>query len=248
MLVEGSLAGEKCFYDCPISLRLFGTSDPIERANLKARMKADRLPVEALDQREKEAKRKKVEDLKKFQDEKRAMAARARSRQQHSVGSSQFEYSGSSSQRDETPARSLEEIIGDSQRFNPREVGEFVEKFGAGEEVLSKMAMAELPEKLATKLLPYQRQALAWLVEKENPQLPPVGSKDVVQMWKRSAWDKDMFTNIATNFSLKGQAPTLASGGILAVSGILGYKCKSFFESLLAFIIRMTWVLGRPWK
>ena len=75
--------------------------------------------------------------------------------------------------------------------------------------------MADFPEKLATKLLPYQRQALAWLMEKEKPQLPAVGSTDVVQLWKRDSKDSRLFTNIATNFSTR-EPPTLSSGGILA--------------------------------
>lgn len=197
-------------------------------------MKSDNLPVDALNQREREAKIKKLEELKKYQAEQKALAAKARSGRQQGLGGNQSGYAGAISQRDQTPVqipvRSIEEIMSESQRLNTREMGEVVEKFGLGEEVLSKMPMADFPQKLATKLLPYQRQALAWLVEKENPQLPPVGSKDVVQMWKRSAWDKNMFTNIATNFSLKGQEPTLASGGILAVSGIL--TCLLHFSRL----------------
>ena len=78
------------------------------------------------------------------------------------------------------------------------------------------MPIAEFPKRLATMLLPYQRQALYWLLEKENPQLPPVGSDESVQLWKRAKHSKDVFTNIATNFSVKGTNPVLASGGILS--------------------------------
>lgn len=52
LLVEGSLAGKKSTYDCPIALRLYGTSEPTERESLKNRMKRDYLPVDALDLRE----------------------------------------------------------------------------------------------------------------------------------------------------------------------------------------------------
>ena len=78
------------------------------------------------------------------------------------------------------------------------------------------MPMVESPERLKTQLLPYQRQGLAWLLDRENPQIPPAGSTDVVQLWKRSTTDTKLFTNIATNFSIKNQEPSLASGGILA--------------------------------
>ena len=91
-----------------------------------------------------------------------------------------------------------------------------VEKFGLDEAALANLPMADFPKKLATRLLPYQRQALHWLLEKENPQLPPAGSDDSVQLWKRPKHTKDVFTNIATNFSVKGTKPVLASGGILS--------------------------------
>ena len=220
-MVEGSLAGSKGTYDCPIALRLFGTSDPLERANLRRRMKADRLPVEVLDQRETEAKRRKIEELKRLEATRKAMAAKAakagRKGQEAPLRSSQMQFAGSSSQGDSMPVQSLEEIMEESQRLNPRDMGEVVEKFGKGEDFLSQMPMAALPERLSTKLLPYQCQALAWLLEKETPKLPPPGSKEVVQLWKRSK-DPRVFTNIATNFSLKDQPPALAKGGILAVS------------------------------
>lgn len=182
-------------------------------------MKTDKLPVEALDQRENEAKRRKVEELKRLQAAKKAMALKTGKRaQEEALRSSQMQFAGSSSQGDSMPTQSLEELMEESQRLNPRDMGQVVEKFGMGEEFLSQMPMAALPERLTTQLLPYQRQALAWLMEKENPRLPPPGSKEVVQLWKRSSKDSRMFTNIATNFSLKDQLPSLAKGGILAVS------------------------------
>ena len=89
------------------------------------------------------------------------------------------------------------------------------EKFGAGEDILAAMPMADCPEKLATELLPYQRQALAWLLDKEKPKLPAADSVDVVQLWKRIPQNPKLFTNIATNFSTL-EAPALSNGGILA--------------------------------
>lgn len=53
-------------------------------------------------------------------------------------------------------------------------------------------------------------------MEKENPKLPLEGSGEAVQLWKRSKKDRDVFTNVATNFSVKGRKPILASGGILS--------------------------------
>lgn len=48
----------------------------------------------------------------------------------------------------------------------------------------------------------------------ENPKLPPPGSNEIVQLWKRGARN-GMFTNIVTNHSTF-TTPTLFSGGILA--------------------------------
>ena len=215
LLVEGSLAGRVGQFDCPIALKLFGTNDPLERADLRARMRADRLPTEVIDQKEKEAKQRKAEELKRIAAAKKAQGrgGKAASGQQWSQNS-QMSFEGVSSQSQSS--QSIEDIMETSTRFNPREMGEVVEKFGAGEEILAAMPMAEIPGQLSTQLLPYQRQGLAWLLEKENPQLPPQDSDDAVQLWKRSNRGKDVWTNIATNFSIQGQQPTLASGGILS--------------------------------
>jgi SWI/SNF-related matrix-associated actin-dependent regulator of chromatin subfamily A3 len=52
------------------------------------------------------------------------------------------------------------------------------------------------------------------MLDKESPQLPVQGSKDVVQLWRRHSRIPSLLTNLATNFSMKN--PVLASGGILA--------------------------------
>ena len=215
--MEGCLTDRVGTYDCPIALKLFGTSDPVERANLRNQMKADGLPLEVIDQREREAKKRKAEELKKIAAAKKDKANSGKTGGGQKLGHfSQTDLAGTLSQGGGNSGQSPEELMGTSQRFNPRELGEVTEKFGAGEDALAQMSMAECPSKLQTQLLPYQRQALAWLLEKESPELPSVGSDDAVQLWKRSKHNPRLFTNIATNFSLKDKAPTLASGGILS--------------------------------
>ena len=202
-------------YDCPIALKLFGTSEPVERANLRNQMKADRLPSAVIDQKEKEAKKRKAEELKKIAAAKKGKGGKAGGGGQQWGHSSQNEYVGTLSQGDGQSSQSIEDLIDGSERFNPREVGSVVEKFGAGEDALAAMPMADCPKKLATQLLPYQRQALAWLLEKESPELPSAGSDNAVQLWKCSQ-NGQIYTNVATSFSLKNRRPTLASGGILS--------------------------------
>ena len=212
LIVEGALANNIGTYDCPIILKLFGTSEPVERANLRNQMRSDKLPTTMLDEKEKEAKRRKAEELKKMAAAKRS--AKVGKGSQNIPPSSDF--AGTSSQRMLEPEKSLEEFIEASQRFDPREMGEVAEKFGATEDVLAEMPMANCPKELSTELLPYQRQALAWLLEKENPQMPPEGSDDAVQLWKRDKRSNNIYTNVATNYSIQGQPPKLGSGGILS--------------------------------
>lgn len=213
--MEGCLSGRVGAYDCPIALKLFGTSEPVERANLRNQMRADRLPSAVIDQKENEAKKCKAEELKKIAAAKKGKGGKTGGGGQQWGHSSQTDYAGTLSQGDGNSSQSIEELIDGSERFNPREVGSVIEKFGAGEDALAAMPMAGCPKKLATQLLPYQLQALAWLLEKENPQLPPAGSDDAVQLWKCSH-NGQIYTNVATSFSLKNQKPTLASGGILS--------------------------------
>ncbi len=178
-------------------------------------MKADRLPSSVIDQKEKEAKKRKAEELKKIAAAKKGKGGKTGGGGQQWGHSSQTEYAGTLTQGIGDSSQSIEDLIDGSERFNPREVGNVVEKFGAGEDALAAMPMAKCPDKLATQLLPYQRQALAWLLEKENPQLPSPGSDNAVQLWKCSQ-NGQIYTNVATSFSLKNQKPTLASGGILS--------------------------------
>ena len=212
LIVEGSLAGNIGTYDCPMTVKLFGTSEPVERANLRNQMKADRLPTNVIDQKEKEARQRKAEELKKLAAAKKT-AKGARGSQNIPPNG---DFTGTSSQGISEPEKSLDDFIEASQRFDPREMGQVAEKFGTTEDVLAEMPMADCPKQIATELLPYQRQALAWLLEKEDPQMPPEGSDDAVQLWKRDKHRKNVYTNVATNFSIQGQQPQLGSGGILS--------------------------------
>ncbi|KAA8570869.1 hypothetical protein EYC84_000258 [Monilinia fructicola] len=198
IVVEGIIAGEKKTYDCAILLKIYGPADPAVRANLESQLAAKRLPLKT-----------------------RAIAAPVQSkalvpppqRKQMGFKSSQ---GGSSSQPElvPPPVIDLAHFVANSERFNPREINKMAEDLGLPEDVLSKMPMANQPESLKSQLLPYQRQGLAWMLEKENPVLPDAKSEKVVQLWKASKEHRGTYKNIATNYCAK--APKLASGGILA--------------------------------
>ena len=198
--MEGVLSGEKGSWDCPINLKIFGPGEPVARAQLEAKLKSDRVPIKKLGIAAPKAPKKAVPPPQ---------------RRQMGYHSSQSSSQPSSSQPEPLPELGIEHFIQHSERFNPRDVEKLVEEWGAGEDALKSMPMAEQPLDLISTLLPYQRQGLAWLLEKERPALPAVGSTDVVQLWKRSAERSNAFTNIATQYST-ATPPVLAKGGILA--------------------------------
>jgi Superfamily II DNA/RNA helicases, SNF2 family len=213
LLVEGILTGPKGYYDCPVLLNLFGTSEATKKDDLKKRMQQDKLPVSKLVQTDRDAAKKAKDqavERKKAEKHARAMALGKAAQQFQANDNSMF--ANLSVPTGLGTNESLEELLSQSSSFNPREVGQVVESFGQKEADLAKMPMADSPEGLSTQLLPYQRQGLAWMIAQESPQLPAPDSDAVVQLWKR---DGSKFTNIATNFST-ATAPHLASGGILA--------------------------------
>jgi len=195
LVIEGVIAGEKGSWDCPVLLKVYAPSDPATRAQLEARMKPDRLPLKA---RNAAAPKKPV---KQVEPPRRPMGFQ--------------NLQSSSSQPEPILELSIQDFVASSERFTPRDVQEIVEQWGVGKDALSKMPMADQPKGLSSTLLPYQRQGLAWMLEKENPVLPAQGSKDVVQLWKRDQTRANAFQNIATMFTT-AEIPKLARGGILA--------------------------------
>ncbi|EEH06150.1 DNA repair and recombination protein RAD5B [Histoplasma capsulatum G186AR] len=211
LLIEGVLSGVKGFFDCPIELKLYGTSNPVQQLELMQKMERDRLPLKAI-KRFRSGKAKSAAHPRKAANQGRSLV-NGKGQQWQSSGDPTYANLYIPSRNEPTnEIASLEDIIGQSTTFNPREMGQVVEKFGTNEEELARMPMAPCPKALSTELLPYQRQGLAWMLDKESPKLPSKGSQDVVQLWKRSG---HMFTNIATNYTTAAEPP-LASGGILA--------------------------------
>lgn len=219
LLVEAQITGHKGEFDCPIEIRLYGTNEPVERENLVAQMRADKLPIGNATER----KRKDAAAQKERQRLAKEAAKRAKKNGGAVVGvgdgqnweNSMSDYMAGSSQSDSVGlGPSLEDIIGGSERFNPRNFENVVEEFGVKEQELAAMPKAAQPEALQTDMHPFQLQGLQWMLDKESPQLPAQGSKDVVQLWQRHSRIPNAFTNLATNHSVTN--PVLASGGILA--------------------------------
>ena len=212
LLVEGALTGHKDYYECPIGLKLFGTTDPVAGPALRQQMQDLRLPINEFTRNEREAK-KRAQELEK-QKKARDKAVAAMQKKGNTVfdneGNGKWSNLGQSVGIGLPPGPNMDQLLEGTSTFNPREVESLVSKLGAGEDVLAKLPMADQPEMLATMLLPYQRQGLQWMLDHESPKLPE--ADDVVQLWKKAG---NVYTNIATNFSLT-KGPQLASGGLLA--------------------------------
>ena len=197
--MEGVIAGDKGSFDCPILLKVYGPADPYDRARLQSRLKADKVPIKTS----------------------ATKAPRNGGKPVEPSGRKKLGFTSSGSAAALDPADrppeelSIQDFVQNSERFRPRDVQEIVDAWGVGEDALSKMPMAEQPAGLISTLLPYQRQGLKWMLEKESPAVPAVGSTDVVQLWKRSPTRPNVFQNVATNYCTSS-TPRLARGGILA--------------------------------
>jgi SWI/SNF-related matrix-associated actin-dependent regulator of chromatin subfamily A3 len=234
LIVEGRTAGPKDYYECPLELHLYGSNNPIERSNNKAEMQRLHLPIDGLrvqEQSEKKRERELAErnkQLKKTAKNGGSMPGNGGG-QQWSLQSSQY----AASQNGGIALPTLDDIMRESERFNSRNADGMAEKFGLKEETLKNMPMADQPSFLETQLLPFQRQGLRWLLDKESPVIPAAGSKESVQLWKRSDRNPNLIVNIATNFALERESPALSSGGILADDMGLG-KTMQMISLLLA--------------
>lgn len=226
LLIEATLTGSKGEFDCPVELKLYGTNEPAHRDHLTSQMRADKLPVGHIaDRQRKEAKAEKERQSLAKKAEKQAkkrggVVVGTTAGGSHENGMADFA-AGSSQSDGLGPGPSMEDIISGSVRFNPRNLDQVVEEFGIKEEDLAAMPKATQPEALQTKLHPFQLQALRWMLDRENPRLPAQGSKDIVQLWQRHARIPNAYTNVATNFSVTN--PVLASGGILAGNNTPAY-------------------------
>ena len=224
--VEGELSGEIGSFECPLAVRMYGPDPQSEEGILlAAEMKQEKLPLNVLkaaEQAEKQRQKEKKEaEKRRQQEEKKRLAEARRAAASGGTGSGARIPSGSQhgwvnqSQAGPSAQPIMADIVEASQRFNPRGMGQSADQYGVQEETLKNMPSTEKPKAIKTKMLPYQLQALKWLLDQEDPQPPPPGSKNAVQLWKRNERHGHLFTNIATNYSTKDSLD-LASGGILA--------------------------------
>lgn len=238
----------------PLTLNIYASSNPNVRADIKAKIRSHRVPMRQSEEQkrkehaEREARKeeKKKQKRVKVKISKGGGAPTGEGDEEIEINES-GEFVGSFAsgvqKPEELPIPSWETLVGVSEAFNPREIGEVVQKFGMGEEDLEKIPSAKQPDRLATKMLPYQLQGLAWLLQKEHPQ-PPATPGDIVQLWKCTTGRPVRYQNIATMFTIS-TPPDLASGGILADDMGLG-KTLQIIALMVADISREQALVPRP--
>jgi SWI/SNF-related matrix-associated actin-dependent regulator of chromatin subfamily A3 len=197
IVLEGVLNGQKGPFDCPIKLYIYGSSQPLLRAALEQKLKDDKIL--------------KATELKRTQKEAEARRKQLQDQQGKTTDLKSGTSSGgvSASQQD----ASLESLIAASEAIDATRTDELTDTLSSGEAVLKSMPMADQPAALRSTLLPYQCQGLAWMMSRENPQLPAARSDRVVQLWKRDGDTR--YTNLGSGFTT-ASTPRLLSGGILA--------------------------------
>ncbi|KAI1881221.1 hypothetical protein JX265_000047 [Neoarthrinium moseri] len=196
--LEGVLTGEKGFYDCPIRFYFYGTSLPEARLTLEGKLKSDKLL--------------KATEMKNTRKEAEARRKATGMRSGMTSGSGLSGTAAVTAQKQEQEA-SLRNLVATSETYDAVREDSFTDTLATGEDVLKAMPTAEQPDALKSQMLPYQLQGLAWMLAKENVKLPPVGSKDIVQLWQRRT--STAYINLATSFATSSP-PKLISGGILA--------------------------------
>lgn len=141
-MIEAVLTEEKGYYDVPIRLTLYGTSDQRGRLALEGRLKNDRLLKAG------EMKQTRIEIEARRQAQKIALTSG-----QTCVGLGSDEPVG---QLEPT----LEQLAQASQAVQMRNAGDVIKTLAMDEDRLSKMPMASQPSSLRAKLLPYQLQVI----------------------------------------------------------------------------------------
>jgi len=203
IIIEGVLAGPRGEFDIALDLHMFGPSEIVNKERVKGLLRSQGLDLSILLRKEQDATRQHAVDLKHI------LKAKKPDRNVDTQWANGALPTGNG-----TKEIDLDVFVQTADKFNPRDCSEVAEKYGAQEDQLEALPKAEQPKGIATKLLPFQLQGLAWLIDHENPMLPDFGSTDVVQLWKSTS--KKRYTNIATNFSLEDEDPELIRGGILA--------------------------------
>lgn len=132
------MTGEKAFFDCPVRLHIYGTSDGQARARLETALKKDKLL--------------KATQLKQTKSEAEAQRkAMGLSGSQSTVGLN----------GEQASADTMAEILQASETVDVRKDADAIKSLAISEDQLAKLPTAEQPSCLKAQLLPYQLQVSA---------------------------------------------------------------------------------------
>jgi SWI/SNF-related matrix-associated actin-dependent regulator of chromatin subfamily A3 len=90
-------------------------------------------------------------------------------------------------------SQAYDRLLQSSIAFDPRALRDAPEKFGLSIQDLEALPLAKQPPQVKTKMLSYQLQGLAWLLNMEHPKLP--AGEEVRQFWTKKGTN---WFNIAT--------------------------------------------------
>lgn len=145
LIVEATISGHKEYYECPLTIRLYGPRDPQTRANLIQRMRNDKFPSSCwqgatqMEKVEKERQKVAAQAAKKaMKDKKSGAVVGIGEGQQYENGMARY---AAGSSQGVGPGPSLEDIIGSSQHLNPRNAEQIVEDFGVKESDLVSLSL-----------------------------------------------------------------------------------------------------------
>lgn len=130
------------------------------------------------------------------------------------------------------PSPEWKELLDKSARISFARAQSAFQSLGRLEKDLAALPASEQPPSILTPLLPYQKQGLHWMMQREQPQLPSVEGKEMVQFWvarKRPGHAQSssiVYHNIAANHTTE-KPPSLARGGILADDMGLGKSLQT---------------------
>ncbi|KAI9142046.1 hypothetical protein BKA69DRAFT_333143 [Paraphysoderma sedebokerense] len=118
------------------------------------------------------------------------------------------------SQPSEQPEPIWQVLLSGATQLNHQSSQTILDTLGMGVQDLAQLKEAPTPPGLKTELLKYQKQGLAWMLEKENPKDVSAGSAS--QFWEiRTDQFGTYYFNLASNCQSR-QKPQLWRGGILA--------------------------------
>ena len=145
--MEAIIIGEKGYFDCPVRLELYGTSDVLARAALEQRLKNDRL-----------LKANQMKQTRKENEQRRKPLGLKSGGSGVGLGPKASPSAPSPGSASPGPGVSMQQLMQASQAMTFRDGEDAIQTLAMNEEQLVKLPKADQPDILRAQLLPYQLQ------------------------------------------------------------------------------------------